>query len=1035
MITITEEGFMKRRVLLVCLFISAIMFGGLTVNAQGKSKDRLEMYTVTAGYTQAASLVRAGYDVVASRDVGTGIAVDLVLSPSERDRLVRQGYKLDLKRNRAGKTVTQLADEQAASGFTVWRSYDEPGGIRDQLYQIARDNRQLVKLEVIGHTIQGREIIALKVTNNAREVRDGRRPAVLYSALQHAREWISGEVDRRLLNYYINQWKAGNPEIKDLLKTREFWFVVVANPDGYQYTFDVERLWRKNLRDNDGDGQITNADGVDPNRNWPAHWNYDEEGSSSLFANDTYRGTGPASEPETRALKGLLDRVGFKFQVNYHSYGPYLLYPEGWQVGTPTADDPIYRALSGDLANPAIEGFYPGLASDVLYVTNGETTDYAHTNAGTLAWTPELEEGCDGCGFVFPDDEALIQAEFELNLPFALDVAKSALDPSKPVSHLGNTTQPFYVEKFDYSYGDPQLVEVDAARWAGEVKLKYRINGGHTHSASTEEWDGGERYGNSRQIYYRRLRGEVHGTRPGDRVTVWFEGGGQVSESFTYTAEVESRNPVLVIAAEDYSGASTFPPGYPAGPGPHYLSYYASALAANGIGYDIYDVDAHNRKAPDHLGVLSHYKAVVWYTGNDAVTREPGWGPGNASKLANDEILNVRAFLNEGGRLLYTGKLAGHQYTLAHGNQLYDPVANQQCRADPNILPRCLSLAGSGDFTNDFLEYWLGAYILNENAGTTGTDCDPATGAACTLFDTNGLDRPFQSKSWTFNGDDSAQNQNHSASFIATSGILPAATYPQFTSWVAAKYNRPGGAFDPHSGQYYVYSQIADVSYKRLTRTISVPASGANLSFWVSRNTEQDWDFMFVEAHTVGQDDWTTLADQNGHTSTDTGQSCPAGWNVLHPFLNHYQTLNVDGTCSPTGTTGAWNAASGSSGGWEQWSVDLSAYAGKQVEVSIAYASDWSTQGLGVFLDDIAVSTGEGSTDFESDLGGWVVTGPPPGSAPQGNNFIRMTASGFPEGAVITTRDTLYFGFGFEGISDAQTRKEVMQRAMRYLLR
>ena len=64
--------------------------------------------------------------------------------------------------------------------------------------------------------------------------------------------------------------------------------------------------------------------------------------------------------------------------------------------------------------------------------------------------------------------------------------------------------------------------------------------------------------------------------------------------------------------------------------------------------------------------------------------------------------------------------------------------------------------------------------------------------------------------------------------------------------------------------------------------------------FWVSRDTELNWDFVFVEAHTVGQDDWTTLPDSNGHTSQDTGFVCPF-WFGLHPFLEHYQTPAGDG--------------------------------------------------------------------------------------------------------------------------------------------
>ena len=133
---------------------------------------------------------------------------------------------------------------------------------------------------------------------------------------------------------------------------------------------------------------------------------------------------------------------------------------------------------------------------------------------------------------------------------------------------------------------------------------------------------------------------------------------------------------MLVVAAEDYTGAS------PAqAPGPHYLNYYLNALAANGIGADVYDVDAMGRKAPDALGVLSHYKAVIWYTGNDTVTREPGWVAGNASRLAMDGILEMRDYLNEGGRVLYTGKNAGAQYTPALGGQFYDPTA-----ANGNVL-------------------------------------------------------------------------------------------------------------------------------------------------------------------------------------------------------------------------------------------------------------------------------------------------------------------------------------------------------------
>ena len=131
----------------------------------------------------------------------------------------------------------------------------------------------------------------------------------------------------------------------------------------------------------------------------------------------------------------------------------------------------------------------------------------------------------------------------------------------------------------------------------------------------------------------------------------------------------------------------------------------------------------------------------------------------------------------------------------------------------------------------------------------------------------------------------------------------------------------------PRTGRQFALSNVAQPSFKRLQRTINVPATGTpRLSFWVTRNTERNWDFFFVEAHTVGQDNWTTLPDAMGHTSQDTGLACPF-WFELHPFLTHYQRENADGGCDPQGSSGAWNAISGASEGYEQWVIDLCATA------------------------------------------------------------------------------------------------------------
>ncbi|MPZ54408.1 MAG: zinc carboxypeptidase [Acidimicrobiia bacterium] len=981
----------------------------------------LQAFEGTVEPQQLQKMREDGIDVSQQEATDEGFRIEVIGTEAQIADLAADGIELSPRDGVARRRAAAQADG-------VYKPWDGPDGIEARILATAGAYPRLVKLVDIGDTIQGRDVWALKVTKNANQRSDGQRPAVLYSAAQHAREWITPEMNLRLLDYFLENYDTDS-EIRGLLDKTELWFVPVANPDGYQYTHTTDRLWRKNLRDNNGDGEITPGDGVDLNRNFAYTWNYDNEGSATDPFDETYRGTAPNSEPETQAMDGLLADIGFEYQINYHSAAELLLYGTGWQVATPTPDDVVYEALAGNDADSAIPGYDPDISAE-LYTTNGETTNHAHAMYDTLAFTPEMStcqtasnrdpddewEAADcQSGFNFPDDEELIQEEFQNNLAFALDVAKSAQNPDEPVSHLGNSVPDFVVAEFSTSYGSDQTVQAVADRDLGKVRMYYRINDGKRQLDNTSEWDGGERYGDEFDTYYHYVRGEVEGASPGDSVEVWFEANGKKSEPFTYTVADDIGGDVLVVADTNYGneiagGVTEL----------LYVDYYGDALEANGYTWDLYDVVAQD-EAPDPLGVLSHYDSVIWYTGDNLVTEFQG---GIAStKLAHDMNIVLRDYINEGGKLVATGKNVGFQefFGVTYGE---DTNPDEPCTSGD-----CLILS------NDFFQYYLGG---TERARHGGLDTD------ANARPLEGIDAPYQEYAWTLDGGDSAANQGSvdgtntkgtgTASWITTSFRLPSDDYPLFTSFGSVEWAGEGAAppFEPRTGEFYAASQIADESYKRLTRTVDLSgATSASLEFWTSYNTEGNWDFLTVEAHTVGEDDWTTLPDANGHTDQTTGDSCASGWDDIHPFTTHYQGPN----CEPTGTTGEWHATSGPSEGWEQWSIDLSSYAGSEVEVSITYISDWATQGVGVFVDDTTVTVDGASiaeTSFEDDLGGWTVPGQPEGTRDNPNDWAR-SESLFDFKAAVTTEDSVLHGFGFEGISTAEERNEIMDRTLDHL--
>ena len=125
----------------LCALLVSLAAGG---TAGAASRQGLDMYTAKADAKSLAVIRSGGYDVAESH-LGGGRQVDLVLTAREARRLRAEGVDVTLKRNARGQTVRQQADAMAAGGYNVYRSYDEAGGIRDELYALARRNPAIVE--------------------------------------------------------------------------------------------------------------------------------------------------------------------------------------------------------------------------------------------------------------------------------------------------------------------------------------------------------------------------------------------------------------------------------------------------------------------------------------------------------------------------------------------------------------------------------------------------------------------------------------------------------------------------------------------------------------------------------------------------------------------------------------------------------------------------------------------------------------------------------------------------------------------------
>ena len=161
-----------------------------------------------------------------------------------------------------------------------------------------------------------------------------------------------------------------------------------------------------------------------------------------------------------------------------------------------------------------------------------------------------------------------------------------------------------------------------------------------------------------------------------------------------------------------------------------------------------------------------------------------------------------------------------------------------------------------------------------------------------------------------------------------------------------------------HSGTYEWYSDGTAWSWFRLGQTFSIPETGATLKFWTYYEIEEDWDYGYVEVHDLSTDEWYTLPGLTT-VSTLTVQDNPNCLDEFEP-LAYYDVER-------------WNAFTGYSPGYYQEEMDLTPFAGHNIELYFTYWTDGYTNWLGWYIDDIEIPEIGFSDNVERGANGWTV--------------------------------------------------------------
>ena len=373
--------------------------------------------TITAPW-QLESMEALGLDV--THDVTFGRARVVLYGDRDRTALRRTGLAFTevhhdlLAAERSFRAADRLAALAGPSGLpsgrTEYRTYED---VQQELKQMQEEYPSLVRgFTLKTKTFEGRDIQAVEIARRAASEDDG-RPVLFLNGIHHAREWPATEVIMEFA-WDLLRNASSDPELARILHDVRVVLQPYTNVDGFIVSRaalgqpeDVESdegfvystatgvvilggslgYKRKNCNPYPlpAAGQPCEVDfGTDNNRNYPHTWG--GNGASTNPNDQSYRGQGPSSEPETSAVQELHLSLNAPVLISMHNIAAKVLRPPGTKAENFAPDEEGLKELGRRMADPT------GYANEYgwqLYDVTGGTKDWSYAATGAFGYTVE----------------------------------------------------------------------------------------------------------------------------------------------------------------------------------------------------------------------------------------------------------------------------------------------------------------------------------------------------------------------------------------------------------------------------------------------------------------------------------------------------------------------------------------------------------------------------------------------------------------------------------------------------------------------